>query len=102
LKALRRPPSVEGQTRDISSSGLALIVPVIRINDHYLAGEGRSLLLRLELPLGPLEIQATPMRYERLDETGAEKGYLIGVSITAMSDDDRLRYDEYIVSLLEK
>ena|SRR5438034_3497325 len=101
-KGFRRTQSIEGHTLDISSTGLALIVPVIRIGDHYLAGENRGLHLKLETPGGPLEIQATPVRYERLDEDESEMVYLIGVSITAMSEADRARYDQYLASLMRK
>ena len=95
----RRGQSTRGHTLDVSSSGLALIVPVIRISDHYLAGENRRLLVKLEMPTGPIEIQVTPVRYERLDESESELGYLIGVSITSMSEEDRRRYDELLYEL---
>jgi hypothetical protein len=99
---LRRPQSIGGHTLDLSSTGLAVIVPQIRLADHYLAGETRSLLLKLESPVGRLEIQATPVRYERLEEEDSEHGYVIGVTITSMSEDDRGRYNEYVSSLLLK
>lgn len=94
--------SIDGHTLDVSTTGLALIVPAIRIGDHYFAGEGRVLRIDLELPVGPVVIQATAVRYERLDEDESEKGYLIGVNITAMSDSDRVRYNEYVGGLLNK
>jgi hypothetical protein len=90
----RRPPVIEGFTRDVSETGLALILPAIRIGEHYLTGEGRSLHLTLEFPTGPLQMVVTPVRYERLEEDETEKGYLIGVSITEMSDPDRARFNE--------
>ncbi|MDQ2856866.1 MAG: PilZ domain-containing protein [Acidobacteriota bacterium] len=94
--------SIEGHTLDVSTTGLALIVPAIRIGDHYLAGEGRILRIDLELPVGPIVIHASAVRYERLDEDENEKGYLIGVNITAMSDSDRARYNEYVGGFLTK
>lgn len=97
---LRRGQSTDGHTLDISASGLAVVVPVIRIGDHYLAGENRTLLLNVELPTGTIEMQVTPVRYERLDEAGSEQGYLIGVSIDSMSDEDRGQYDEFVADLL--
>src|SRR5882724_11994732 len=78
-KGSRKPRSIDGHTLDISASGLALIVTVIRIGDQYLAGENRRLLISLELPAGPVAIEATSVRYERLDESESEMGYLIGV-----------------------
>lgn len=81
-----------GYTRDISSSGLALILPAIRINNTYLTGEDRTLEVLIEHEAEPIVIYAVTTRYEKLDEEGADKGYLIGVKIVEMSDEDRLRY----------
>jgi hypothetical protein len=86
--------ALEGFTRDVSATGLALILPAIRIGEHYLTGEGRILRITLEFPTGPIQIDAVPVRYERLDENEPEKGYLVGVKIAEMSDDDRARFNE--------
>lgn len=95
--ATRRVPSLQGHTCDISASGIALIVPSIRIGGHYLTGEDRVLRLTLALPAGPTEVQVVPVRYERLEEE--EEGYLIGARITEMSDNDRGRYVAYLRTL---
>jgi hypothetical protein len=81
----------------VSTTGLALIVPVIRLGDQYLAGENRKLVLKLQTPKGLLDLHVTPVRYERLEEP--EQGYIIGVTITAMIDEDRELYNDYISSL---
>ena len=81
-----------GYTRDISSAGLALILPAIRINNIYLTGEDRTLEILIEDKDEPIVIYGTTSRYERLDEDGADKGYLIGVRITEMSAEDRARF----------
>lgn len=94
----RRAPSLAGFTRDVSATGLALILPAIRIGEHYLTGEGRALRIMLEFPTGPLQLDAVPVRYERLDEGDPEKGYLVGVRITEVSDHDRARFIEYLRS----
>src|SRR2546422_7718148 len=73
-RSSRRPKSTDGHTADISSSGLALVLSVIRIGDQYLAGENPKLRIKLELPVGPVEIHATSVRYERLDEENSETG----------------------------
>ena len=101
-KGSRQPRSIDGYTLDISASGLALIVTVIRIGDQYLAGENRRLQIKLELGDGPVTIQGTSVRYEQLDENESERGYLIGVTITTMSEPDRARYDEFIAGILKK
>ena len=91
----RRPASLQGYTRDISVDGLGLIVPAIRIGDRYLAGENCVLAIALELPDGPIQVTATSARYEPLEDPG-ELGFLIGTSITNMSDADRKSFLAYL------
>jgi hypothetical protein len=81
-----------GYTRDMSASGLALVLPAIRINNIYLMGEGRTLEILIEHESEPIVIYAVPVRYERLEEGEADKGYLIGVRISEMTEGDRTRY----------
>src|SRR5690349_4394975 len=91
----RRLPTLDGYTLDISSTGLALIVPAIRIGEHYLAGADRKLFIKLELPSGPIEMKVATVRYGSLEES-EETGYLIGARISEMSDADRAAYNAYI------
>ena len=99
LNGTRRTSSLEGHTLDLGEAGLALIVPAITLGDHHLVGENRSLNIRLELPVGSVEMQVAPVRYERLDEYSSETGYLVGVQIVGMPDEDRARFSEYIATL---
>ncbi|HEY0545098.1 MAG TPA: PilZ domain-containing protein [Pyrinomonadaceae bacterium] len=85
-----------GYTRNVSETGMALVVPAIRKGDHHLAARNRKLLIVLELPNGTIRLQATPIRYERLNHSFSENGYLIGVRILSMSDNDRLRFLKYL------
>jgi hypothetical protein len=96
----RRLPTLKGHTLDISATGLALIVPAIRIGEHYLAGTDRRLHLKLDLPNGPIEMKLAPVRYESLDESQEESGYLIGARIVEMTDADRATFDEYVTKLM--
>ena len=92
-----KPLKLAGYTRDISASGLALIVPSIRVGGQYVTGENRRLRIMLKLPDGPIEIQATPVRYSPLDAAdGVDTGYLVGVQIVGMSDEDRARFNAYL------
>lgn len=91
----RRPASLQGYTRDISANGLGLIMPAIRIGDRYLAGENCRLAISLELPEGPIQLIAASERYEPLEEP-VEIGFLIGVRITSISDEDRKLLLAYI------
>jgi hypothetical protein len=98
----RSLPQVEGHTRDLSETGLALVVPTIRIGDHYLTGTGRRLLVTLRHAQGPLAIHVTPVRYEQLDEDSTERGYLIGVRIEEIDDTDRARFVAFLQEQDEK
>ena len=98
----RRLPSLKGHTLDVSATGIALIVPAIRIGEHYLAGSDRHLHLKLELPSGPVEMKLSTVRYESLDEMQEETGYLIGARIVEMSDEDRAAYNEYVATVLSR
>lgn len=89
----RRLPALDGYTLDISTTGIALIVPAIRIGEHYLAGAERKLYVKLELPNGPVEMKVATVRYEGLED---DSGYLIGARILEMSDADRKNFENYV------
>src|SRR6185295_12233565 len=91
----RRLPGLNGHTLDVSSTGVALVVPAIRIGEHYLAGSERRLYIKLELPSGPVEMKVVAVRYESLED---ESGYLIGARIVEMSDSDRASFEKYVMS----
>jgi hypothetical protein len=89
----RRLPTLDGHTLDVSITGLALVVPAIRIGEHYLAGTDRKLHVKLELPSGPVEMMVVTVRYENLEDGS---GYLIGARIMEISDGDRLSFEQYV------
>ena len=45
-------------------------------------GECQLRIVLSELPTGPVEIYATPVRYAQLKKFGPETGHLIGAQIT--------------------
>jgi len=98
----RKLPTLDGHTLDASVTGLALIVPAIRIGEHYLAGSDRHLHLKLELPSGPVEMKVSPVRYESLDESEEETGYVIGARIIEMADGDRASFDQFVAKVLSR
>ena len=93
----RRLPKLNGHTLDISATGLALVVPAIRIGEHYLAGADHQLHIKLELPSGPVEMKVETVRYESLEDEG---GYLIGARILEMSDTDKVSFEKYVSKLM--
>jgi hypothetical protein len=93
------PLRLAGYTRDISESGMALIVPAIHISGQYLTTQNRTLEITLKLPDGPIHLQATPVRYNPLDNDAKDTGYIVGVRITNMSEADRARYNAHLEKL---
>ena len=92
----RRLPTLDGHTLDVSTTGLALVVPAIRIGEHYLAGADRKLHVKLELPSGPVEMKVATVRYESLED---DTGYLIGARILELSDADRVSFEKYVAKV---
>ena len=84
-----------GHTLNISKHGLAVVLHAQNIDEQYLMGGEGSMAIELDLPNGfSIEIQATPVRYEKQTE-----GYLIGAKISAMSDRNRELFEEYLREL---
>ena len=92
---------LKGHTRDLSQNGLALNVSQVHLDGHHLATVAHDLQLKLELPSGPISMLVTPKRYERLDEVEVGCGYLIGVRIVQISDEDRRLYLSFIKESLQ-
>jgi PilZ domain-containing protein len=86
-----------GHTVNISAHGLAVLLHAQNIDEQYLLGREGSMAIELDLPNGlSIEIQATPVRYEKLAE-----GYLLGARISEMSDRNRELFEEYLRELAE-
>lgn len=90
----RPAPSLECRTRDLSATGLSVVAPAIRIGGRYLTES--TLRLRLEHKAGAVEIVAQTVHYDPLPPDSDETGYLIGLRIVSMSDEDRARYADYL------
>jgi len=83
------PTAIYGYTRDVSETGLALVLPELNVGGYHFAVPGRSMRIRLKLPNGPIEIQVEYVRHAEL-EAGA--GHLVGVRILQMSREARAGY----------
>lgn len=82
---------VMGYTRDVSESGLGLIVPEGSVDEEAVVG--KTFHIVLGLTTGSLDIEAMAVRCERLE---SEKGYLIGAHITNMNGRDRVLFLQYL------
>ena len=92
--------SIDCRTRDLSGSGLGVITHTIYAGYDCVVDQGRTLLVSLRLPSGAdVELKATAAHYVRLDDSGGESSYVIGLSITGMDDDNRSRYASLLAEL---
>ena len=87
-----------GYTRDISESGLGLIVSTKSMNVLHGLGQNYTLHLVLTLHMGSVELEMTPVRYQHINEGGSATHLLIGAQITKMSDADHVKFVEYLES----
>ena len=95
----RGPTVLAGFTRDVSESGLGIVLPDIRIGKSSVTRPDKTLRIMLGLPGEPVEIHALPVRYVELEEGGESDGYLVGVRIIEISERDRSRYQEFLKTL---
>lgn len=85
----RLPPAMPGFLRDISKTGLALVVPSVNFGDRFLTDGYCEMRIMVELPNGAVNIQAAPVRYDKFDEPQNDCAYLVGARILRMTELDR-------------
>jgi hypothetical protein len=84
-----------GYTRDISETGLAIVVTSDSLGGHHDDLVGRELRILLDLPDGLTQLLGIVVRGLEIDGEKGEKSYMIGVRITQMEDQawtDMVRY----------
>jgi hypothetical protein len=93
------PQPILGRTRDVSETGLSLVLPMLSLGAEQIDVVGYPLRVVLCLPGGLIIVQAETARWEVLtDEEGCDS-YLVGALITRMSEPDRRRYESFLRSL---
>ena len=96
---MRPPQTLVGRTRNLSDTGLALVVPSLRLGTNKLNDENSTLRLMLDLPTGTAEIHVEPVRSHQLGENDSDTGYLVGVKIIHLSEDSRARLTKFLRGL---
>lgn len=92
-------PSIGGETRDLGPSGLMLLVGRVRVGGQYLTDAERRLGVRLELPTGNVSLLARAVRFEHPPEGGGEAGYLLGLRILKVREEDLALYVGFLRTL---
>lgn len=91
-----------GHTRDISETGLAIVVTSDSPGSHRDELVGRELRIVLDMPAGLTHLRGTVVRAQQLAAEEGEKGYLIGLRITQMNDKDWVHMVRYILKLQKR
>ena len=90
---------LECRTRDLSETGVGVVAGSIYVGYTCVVDEGSAIHVRLVLPGGEIEMEATSAHYIRLDSGAGEPVYLIGLRITSMSDEHLALYHLHLEEL---
>jgi len=86
-----------GRTRDISETGMALLVSARNI-DRYLTRKENGFDVELRLPGGAVVLQASPVYFKKIP-AGGSATYLIGCRFTTVQDPQLNRLVTFLRSL---
>ncbi len=91
-----RSSFIIGETVDISRTGVAFLVPSIRINEKYLVGHERPLNVEIDLPTGRVEIRLIGKRYEKVGVHVSTERFLVGAQIVDLRGPDKDAYELFL------
>jgi hypothetical protein len=91
-----RNACILGETVDISRTGIAFLVPAIRIKEKYIAGHGRNLNVEIDLPNGKVYLRAVGRRYEKVGMHSSTDRFLVGAQIESLVGQDKETYETFL------
>lgn len=86
---------LQAQLLDVSRTGLGLIISNSDIQQLKAFGDDLTFRLLLPLPAEAIELEAVPVRYERLNETETRR-IVVGANVTNMKGRDRVLFMDFI------
>lgn len=92
-------PRLIGYTRDVSETGLGVVLSSLRLAGLDITHGERKLRALVGIPSSPVGMQVMVVRHVELEPDGADSGFLVGVRITEMHPADRTRYLKYLKQL---
>jgi len=95
-KEAKAVPIMSGYTHNISSTGLALILPDIALNGRSLIKKSNKIVVALDLPGGVTRIHARPIHFRRASRYMKNMGFIIGMQIIEIDEGSRERYLKFI------
>lgn len=92
------PEPIMGHTRDLSESGLSLVLPATQLGNDDVSRTGSTLRIVLCLPGGIVIVQAETVRCEATEAAEGATEFLLGVRILRMFEADRRSYQMFLQS----
>jgi hypothetical protein len=91
-----RTEPIPGRTRDISETGILMSLQSSSYYQRESIRVGAAFRILLALPNGTIDLTATIVRTEPLDQQDVDKGQLVAIEITSMDPKDQAAYKEYL------
>ncbi len=91
-----RAACVLGETVDISRSGIAFLVPSIRVKEKYLVGHERKLNVEIDLPAGKVFMRVIGRRYEKVGEHISVERFMVGAQILELTGANKETYERFL------
>ncbi len=95
-RALARSACILGETFDISRSGIAVIVPSIRLKEKYLVGHDLTLNVEIDLPTGKVHMKVLGKRYEKVGVHLSTERFMVGANILSLTGTDKEIYETFL------
>lgn len=95
-REIARSACLFGETYDISRSGIAFVVPSIRLKEKYLVGQDRTLNIEMELPTGHVHMKVMGRRYEKVGMHISTENFLVGANILSLDGLDKDHYETFL------
>lgn len=93
------PEPIMGSTRDVSETGLSLVLPRLSLGVERIDVVGFPLRIVLCLPGGIIIVHAETVRCELFMDVDEQACFAVGARITRMSDHDQRHYDAFLRAL---
>ena len=93
---IARSACILGETFDISRTGIAFIVPSIRVKEKYLVGHERILNVEIDLPTGKIHLKAMGRRYKKVGLHISTERFLVGIHILTLEGQNRENYETFL------
>lgn len=93
---LARAACIYGETFDMSRTGIAFIVPSIRLKEKYLVGHERVLNVEIDLPTGKVNMMVMGRRYEKVGLHISTERFMVGAHILSLVGADKENYETFL------